>query len=104
MATGALYVSPEELKSVAEKTAADTARYKANYEKIYTAVESLNSTWQGEANRAFVTQIEGFKNDFESMKRLLDNYSEFLRVTANNYQNAENINIENARVEITGGR
>jgi len=67
-------------------------------------VESLASNWEGEANQAFVAQIRGFENDFDNMRKLLEKYGEFLFVSGNNYQNAENIIIENARTELSSGR
>jgi len=103
-ASGELFVNPQELEAISGRVTEQVSRYKSCYDRIYGEVDSLSATWKGEANLAFVTQIRGFQGDFESMQRLLDKYAEFLRVAANNYQRTENINIENARLELSFGR
>lgn len=103
-ANGELFVNPQELEAISGRVDEQVARYKSCYDRIYSEVESLSTTWTGEANQAFVTQLRGFQSDFESMQKLLAKYAEFLRVAANNYQRTENINIENARMELTFGQ
>lgn len=100
---GELLVTPQELESTAQRVEEQVSKYKACYDRIYSAVDSLSAHWNGEANQAFAAQIRGFQNDFESMQKLLAKYAEFLRVGGNNYQNAENIIIENARTELSSG-
>jgi WXG100 family type VII secretion target len=79
------------------------ARYQACYNRIYAEVDNLATGWTGEASLAFITQIRGFESDFDSMKRLLEKYAEFLKVGGNNYQRSENIIIEEARTRLTFG-
>lgn len=102
--SGSLLVSPQELQAASERVRESTARYKASYDRIYAAVDSLATHWSGEANQAFVAQIRGFENDLDNMRKLLDKYGEFLFVSGNNYQNAENIIITNAGTELSSGR
>lgn len=99
--SGELLVTPQELEATSQRVDEQVSKYKACYDRIYGAVDSLSAHWSGEANQAFVTQIRGFQNDFEGMQKLLAKYAEFLRVSGNNYQNAENIIIENARTELS---
>jgi len=101
---GALLVTPQELQQTSEQVKEKASQYKASYDRVYAAVESLAAHWEGEANQAFVAQIRGFENDFDNMRKLLEKYGEFLFVSGNNYQNAENIVIENARTELSSGR
>lgn len=103
MADG-LIVSPQELQAASERVKEKAAQYKASYDRIYAAVDSLSTHWSGEGNQAFVAQIRGFENDLDNMRKLLEKYSEFLFISGNNYQNAENIIIENARTELSSGR
>jgi len=98
---GELYVSPEELKSISDRVREQVSRYKTCYDRIYGEVDNLSTTWKGDANLAFTTQIRGFQADFESMHKLLDKYAEFLTVASHNYQRTENINIDNASKMLT---
>lgn len=102
--TGELLVTPQELEAIAQRVEEQTSKYNALYNGIYSDVDSLSNFWIGEASQAFITQIRGFQNDFDSLGKLLMKYAEFLRVAGNNYQNMENINIENARTELNTGR
>ncbi len=102
-AEGKLFVNPQELEAISGRVDEQVASYRACFDGIYNEVETLKTTWSGEANLAFVAQIEGFKSDFESMQKLLAKYAEFLRVASNNYQRSENINIENARIDLAFG-
>ena len=49
----------------------------------------MRAAWQGVDNQAFTTQIEGFRQDFEMMAKLMDEYSTFLRTAAKTYQQTQ---------------
>jgi WXG100 family type VII secretion target len=103
MSNGQILVSAQEMVRVAGDVEAQVARYKTNYDRIYNEVDNLSTTWTGEANHAFTTQVRGFQSDFESMRKLLDKYAEFLRMAANNYTRVEQVNINNAATELRFG-
>ena len=57
---------------------------------MYTELQNLRSAqWQGIASDTFNTKLEGYKNDFEEMSKVLLSYAEFLKSAATNYKNTE---------------
>ena len=58
--------------------------------KLYTELQNLRSAqWQGIASETFNTKLEGYRNDFEEMSKVLLSYAEFLKSAATNYKNTE---------------
>jgi uncharacterized protein YukE len=49
----------------------------------------MRCSWTGEANQAFCSRLEGFRNDFEELGRILIHYVEYLREAAKYYRNVE---------------
>jgi len=77
---GSIKVDPAILKSTAGKIDAQAAEYRKQFAQLYTEVNNMKSAWQGADNQAFTTQIEGFKPEFEKMAKLMDEYSQFLKM------------------------
>lgn len=96
-------VTPEELNTKAQEFFGLAERLQRNYQDIYEKVEALRGQWNGEGFDAFYTRIQGFKNDLESLKLLLEKYSEYLETEHANYLNAEAQIIESARDKLTSG-
>ena len=78
-------VTPETLKSTASYITEQAAGYKKLYEKLYAEVETMSGSWQGADNQAFTGQIQGFREDFDAMFKLMNQYSEFLTKSADAY-------------------
>lgn len=85
MAGNRIVVSPQVLKSTASYVTEQASSYKQNYEKLYTEVNAMASAWQGADNQAFASQIEGFREDFDAMYKLMNQYAEFLTKAADSY-------------------
>ena len=45
----------------------------------------MKAAWDGADNVAFTTRIEGFKDDFQLMYKLMIDYSNFLRQSSKSY-------------------
>lgn len=78
-------VTPEQLTSASEKIDSLAADYQKVYMKLYTEIENMRSAWDGADNVAFTTQVQGFEDDFQLMYKLMLEYSEFLKTSAQMY-------------------
>ncbi|MGL5152196.1 MAG: WXG100 family type VII secretion target [Clostridium sp.] len=85
-----IVVDPTKLDSTAAKIEQQTADYTKTYTQLLSEVEGMGNAWQGVDNMAFVTQIKGFMDDFEKMKKLLTEYSTFLKTSAQTYKKTQN--------------
>ncbi len=83
-------VTTERLVSSAGAIEEKTAKYNAEWAKLYTELQSLKSSqWQGIASDTFNSKLEAYRNDFEEMAKILMEYAQFLRNTAENYVKTE---------------
>ena len=83
-------VTTERLVASANVIEEKTANYNSEWAKLYTELQNLKSAqWQGIAGDTFNTQLEGYRNDFEEMSKVLLNYATFLKNAAENYVKTE---------------
>lgn len=80
-----IVVTPQELISAADSIEGLSGEYAQLYNALFSDVSGLQAAWQGKDNQAFTNQIEGFRDDFERMKALMDEYAAFLKNSAANY-------------------
>jgi WXG100 family type VII secretion target len=92
-----IVVDPAQLNSVASRIDAQAAEYRKLYNKLFSDVGAMRAAWQGRDNQAFTTQIEGFRQDFEMMAKLMDEYSQFLKTSAATYQRAQDDTVNAAQ-------
>lgn len=90
-------VTPKELNDAALKITNLAAEYKGQYDSLYEVTSNMASSWSGEDNTAFVNQIAGFKDDFEKMRKMMDNYAEFLTNSAKAYSDTQSATVTEAR-------
>ena len=86
MAQGKIVVDTSRLDAAANKVDQLADSYESEYGALYNSVQELQSAYSGEDNVAFTNQIEGFRDDFARMTKLMREYSQFLRKTANTYR------------------
>lgn len=83
-------VTTENLTSAAGKIESMAGTYQQNYGTLLDKVNALTSSdWTGEDATAFCQQVEGFREDFNKMKELMDDYATFLRNAARNYEETQ---------------
>ena len=82
-------VDPAQLNSTAAQVETAAGQYRQLYNRLFGDVEGMRAAWQGVDNVAFTTRIEGFRQDFDLMAKLMDEYSSFLRMAAQTYQQAQ---------------
>lgn len=84
--TRTIIVEPSKLEEAARVMDQQIADYQIVYNNLYKEVGEMGEAWKGADNMAFVEQIEGFKENFEKMVTLLNDYSNFLRESAKTYR------------------
>lgn len=82
-------VNPTELTAASTQIDSAAGEYRKLYNKLYSDVGGMQAAWQGKDNQAFCTQIDGFREDFEMMAKLMDEYSAFLKQAAKTYTDAQ---------------
>ena len=90
-------VTPEQLESTAGRIEGLAAEYKTQYDLLYSETNAMASTWSGKDNLAFTDQIAGFKNDFEAMYTLMNQYADFLKKSAKAYRETQDAVTAEAR-------
>lgn len=80
-----IMVNPASLKSASQKIDQQATDYETIYKKLFDEVDGMAVAWKGADNMAFVNQIKGFMDDFQSMTTLMRQYSEFLNRSASTY-------------------
>ena len=60
--------------------------YKRAYENLLGEVNGMGRNWQGIDNTAYVNQINGFRDDFEQLDKLLRQYAEMLKIVDKEYE------------------
>lgn len=89
-------VTPENLRAQAAKVDQEAQNYYGEYRGLLTDVETLTSTdYTGEDANAFREKVHNFEPDFNKMKTLMNEYANFLRQAADNYQRTQE-NVKNA--------
>lgn len=80
-----------ELRRIARNVEGHASEYKRTYDMLLREVSTFTTTdWRGEDADAFRNKVEGFREDFEKMKNLMDEYANHLRQTAADYDNTRN--------------
>lgn len=92
-----IMVDPTRLETVGSKIEEQTADYSKMYQQLFTEVQAMKKAWQGADNIAYTTQIEGFREDLEKMKKLLEQYSIFLKESAKIYKRTQEDVISKAK-------
>jgi len=89
MAGTTFQVTPEYLESQAVKVEGQCAQYNTVWNRIYTEKDSLQKYWSGEANQAYCTQLEGFRDDFQKLKNVLTAYIQYIKDSAKKYRDTD---------------
>ncbi|MFB9324992.1 WXG100 family type VII secretion target [Paenibacillus aurantiacus] len=103
MANKAMRVETTTLKKSAEFIEDKTAKYEAEYNKIYTEIENLRVSWSGQSSDALNKQLAGYKNDFQELAKVLKEYAKHLKTTAEKIEKTEE-SLKNAASKLNAGR
>jgi len=89
MAQGKIIVDTSRLDSTATQVDSLADQYEREYGSLFETVRDLQNAWGGEDNVAFTSQIEGFRDDFQRMTRLMREYASYLRKVADSYRTTQ---------------
>lgn len=94
-----IQVTPGNLKKAAGEVETLANNYKKQYGELFGLVETFTTTdFQGADAKEFCSKVKDFEDDFMRMKNLMDEYAQFLRRAAEDYEK----NQENTRSQIAG--
>ena len=91
---GILKVTPEKLISTADEFQTTGSQVRNLTQEMISMVDSLKSSWEGEAATAYSTKFHQLEDDMEKMHRMIDEHVKDLNEMARQYQTAESANID----------
>lgn len=94
MMTGQLLVTPEKLIATSQEFASTATQVQALTNQMIETINSLASTWAGEAHTTYYTKFSGLNNDMARIHKMIMEHSNDLTEMANNYKQAEGKNVE----------
>lgn len=92
-----------EIRKSAQTIEDKTQQYNTEWAKIYTEIENLRVEWEGESSETFNTQLEGYRNDFQELANILNDYAEFLITTATKIEQTEEA-LKSSASQLSAGR
>lgn len=84
-----IQITPEVLNSKATEVRSLKAQHDDTMAKLRSLVHSLNETWKGEAQDAFVANFEGMQPSFTSFSEMLEGYAKLMDTAARELQNTD---------------
>lgn len=91
---GIIKVTPEKLTSTADEFNSTNSQIKNLTQQMLTTVDSLKSSWEGEAATAYNTKFHQLEDDMDKMHRMINEHVNDLKEMANQYKTAEQTNID----------
>lgn len=91
---GILKVTPEKLISTSEQFSATGTQVRNITQEMITLIDSMKSTWEGDAATAYSTKFHQLEDDMEKMHRMIEEHVKDLQEMAQQYQLAETANTE----------
>ena len=95
--TSELSVTPDEVRAKGVEIGRCAEEAEANYKKLYALVNETASYWQGDAGNAFRTSMENLNPSMEAIYRQLKTYSERISQMMDQYEAAEQGNMNVSR-------
>jgi len=80
-----IVVDTQNLITVSKEIINYADSYKVTANNIFQEVNQMGASWSGIDNLAFVSQINGFKDDFARLDELLRKYAEMLIIVDKEY-------------------
>ena len=96
-------VTTRALRDAATKVDDSAKEYYNGYRAFLDKVKTVTSAdWKGPDASAFNTKVASFEGDFNKMKQLMEQYAQFLRDAATNYEATQD-NIQQQINALQGG-
>ena len=91
---GILKVTPEKLISTAEEFNATNSQIQNLTQQMIQTIDSLNSTWEGEAATAYNQKFHALEDDMAKVHAMINEHANDLKDMANQYKTAESTNMD----------
>lgn len=93
--TGTLKVTPEKLISTSAEFKTQGQKIRSQTQQMLQIVNSLNSAWEGEAQKAFATRFKALDGDMAQIQLKINEHVQDLQDMAETYKSAESTNTSN---------
>lgn len=84
-----IQVTPERLRSEADRLLKLKKQQKAEMDKLRSLVNSLGAHWKGKAHTAFIAEFNSMQYSFQSFSSLLEAYANLMKSSANQLQQTD---------------
>lgn len=84
-----IQITPDILSSKATEVRTLRATHDETMTKLRTLVLSLNETWKGDAQDAFVAKFESMQSSFTAFSEMLESYSSLMDTAARELQSTD---------------
>lgn len=91
---GILKVTPEKLIGTSEEFNSTGGQIRTLTQNMVSMVDSLKSSWEGEAATSYSQKFHQLEDDMEKMHRMINEHVKDLQEMARQYQMAEKDNIQ----------
>ncbi len=81
-----LNAKPEEIRGAGKNLVGNADTYLNSVKQLYSTVDNLQTSWQGEDNVKFARTVEGYKENIMALGQVIGNYGVFLQETANSLE------------------
>jgi WXG100 family type VII secretion target len=96
-------VTTQELRGASQQLTELAREYEGLYREVLSNIGDLNAVWEDKDSAKFRERVEGFRVEFEKMKREIDTYAEFLVKTAGDYESTQDAALAQASSLTSGG-
>ena len=83
-------MDPSQLKTIAAKIISDATSYKSYIVNVYKIVDAMGSSWAGKDSQEYIKKVNSYKKDMENIGKIIEQYGNFLKTTAANYEKTQN--------------
>lgn len=77
-----IQITPEVLNAKASEVRSLRSQHDETMAKLRSLVQSLNETWKGEAQNAFVSKFESMQSTFTNFSEMLEGYAKLMDTAA----------------------
>jgi NTP pyrophosphatase (non-canonical NTP hydrolase) len=88
MARPDVSVDTGSLRDLGNRVSKLSTDYKTEVTKIYNIVDELNQGWDDNSNKAYVAKVREYKDLFDELGEVINNYGIFMIKAAAKYERA----------------
>lgn len=89
MADKKFMVKTEDIVKSANIIKEKSARFEAEYKKLYSEIANLSVDWKGQSSSAFNSSLNEYKGKLEEMSKLLETFNAAILQAAKKYDDTD---------------